>query len=366
MTAYQFTLITSPPSYHRFTKNIALLLSGAAIAVAYAAYRRRRLLRHLQGHPTTPTSTTSSPIKSSLESKAIVDAFLQQHFGKPEEDLRPFLLFPPTQSTGPTDFNNHIKNLAETIGILAERHCSALQDFTGEYEQPMALDVGCGVGAVSFELARSFPLVVGVDTSKPLVHAAMTLKERGWMRFARVDEGEVTSEHAAVVPDDVDRDRIVGFYQVEDVTRLVHASGKVGGGGSGSSGVGSVSLRGPYDTVVLSNTIMDGGVINVLTLLQSLSELVRQGGGIVIIATTYANVIGGGEDKAIQVEGHREGEGDGRARRVVVEALTASKQHGMQGGLFELVTVQKQAVVVREDQRHYRVELADILVFRKK
>ncbi len=46
-----------------------------------------------------------------------------------------------------------------------------------------ALDVGCAVGGASFELARSFDSVVGLDFSHAFIHAAKRLQaraQRGW------------------------------------------------------------------------------------------------------------------------------------------------------------------------------------------
>lgn len=40
--------------------------------------------------------------------------------------------------------------------MLCERWCEALRDFTGEMDPPVALDVGCGIGGVTYELARAF------------------------------------------------------------------------------------------------------------------------------------------------------------------------------------------------------------------
>jgi 2-polyprenyl-3-methyl-5-hydroxy-6-metoxy-1,4-benzoquinol methylase len=63
----------------------------------------------------------------------------------------------------------------ETLGVLAERHCAVLQDFTGEVEEPMALDLGCGAGGVSFELARAFPMVLGIDSSQEMILVAKVI-----------------------------------------------------------------------------------------------------------------------------------------------------------------------------------------------
>ena len=54
-----------------------------------------------------------------------------------------------------------------------------------------ALDAGCAVGRLSFELARHAELVVGIDLSAPLVHAARTLQQDGRLECALVVEGEL-------------------------------------------------------------------------------------------------------------------------------------------------------------------------------
>lgn len=42
----------------------------------------------------------------------------------------------------------------------------------GERGDPLAVDIGCAVGGASFELARSFPHVLGIDYSQHFVNAA--------------------------------------------------------------------------------------------------------------------------------------------------------------------------------------------------
>ena len=61
---------------------------------------------------------------------------------------------------------------AQQIALLAERHCAALRDFTGELGEAVALEVGCGVGGVAFELARVFPNVLALDVSPACINAA--------------------------------------------------------------------------------------------------------------------------------------------------------------------------------------------------
>ena len=56
-----------------------------------------------------------------------------------------------------------------------------------------ALDLGCAVGRSSFELARVFDQVVGLDFSARFINAAVELQQSGIKRYRVQDEGELVS-----------------------------------------------------------------------------------------------------------------------------------------------------------------------------
>ncbi|KAF8821250.1 hypothetical protein IE077_002260 [Cardiosporidium cionae] len=56
-----------------------------------------------------------------------------------------------------------------------------------------ALEIGCGAGRVSFELARHFSCVQGTDTTARLFRLAQNLKDCGRIRYLLPDEGELVS-----------------------------------------------------------------------------------------------------------------------------------------------------------------------------
>ncbi|HBG07976.1 MAG: SAM-dependent methyltransferase [Geobacteraceae bacterium GWC2_58_44] len=58
-----------------------------------------------------------------------------------------------------------------------------------------ALDLGCAVGRASFELARGFEKVTGVDFSTRFFRLAVRMQEEGYLRYALPEEGEVLSYH---------------------------------------------------------------------------------------------------------------------------------------------------------------------------
>ncbi|PRW60369.1 hypothetical protein C2E21_0705 [Chlorella sorokiniana] len=207
------------------TRERALLVAGgAAFAVLLPALWRRLQRRGVgpavgpaaaaaAADPSRSTTSSAGGGVSAYETRRAVDEYLQFHYGKPEEIL-PYEL-------GPKD----ALRFTEEIALLCERHCGALQDFTGEREEATAVDIGCAVGGASFELARAFPHVLGIDFSQHFVNAANTVKERGWMRYTAVEEGDITVERSAVVPEDIDRSRV--RFQQGDACNLPAELGPV-------------------------------------------------------------------------------------------------------------------------------------------
>ncbi len=92
---------------------------------------------------------------------------------------------------------------------------------TSPAQRASALDLGCAVGRATFELAREFQHVTGIDFSARFIRVALQLKEKGPFHYELVEEGEIVSYHQATLDtlgllDVVDR---VEFYQ-GDATNL--------------------------------------------------------------------------------------------------------------------------------------------------
>ena len=58
-----------------------------------------------------------------------------------------------------------------------------------------ALDLGCATGRASFELARAFQRVVGIDYSARFIQVGAKLAETGVLRYTMPDEGELVTYH---------------------------------------------------------------------------------------------------------------------------------------------------------------------------
>ncbi len=64
-----------------------------------------------------------------------------------------------------------------------------------------ALDLGCSVGRATFELAREFDFVNGLDFSARFIRIAYQMQEKGVIRYELPEEGEIVSYHERKLED---------------------------------------------------------------------------------------------------------------------------------------------------------------------
>ncbi|MGZ8546166.1 MAG: putative 4-mercaptohistidine N1-methyltransferase [Sulfuricurvum sp.] len=76
-------------------------------------------------------------------------------------------------------------------------------EYTKSTQQKRALDLGCATGRASFELARSYKHVDGVDYSQAFIDAAVALQRNGRIGYAQNGEGELKS-HKEIRMDNYD------------------------------------------------------------------------------------------------------------------------------------------------------------------
>lgn len=94
--------------------------------------------------------------------------------------------------------------------------CASLAiDAMGDKPKRRALDLGCAIGRSSFELARGFEEVIGIDFSTRFIQNAQKLKDDGTLRYTLPTEGDLQEFHQidlAAYGLDALRDR-VEFWQ---------------------------------------------------------------------------------------------------------------------------------------------------------
>ena len=129
---------------------------------------RRHFFQHA-GFRYIESSTEPRPVSNPYETDALVSQYLEFHYG---------------------DEYFGVPNFAEACA----RHCIEAAKAAGiSSEGSRVLDLGCAVGRSSFELARHFEQVVGLDFSARFIASAVELQETGIKRYVVPDEGELVS-----------------------------------------------------------------------------------------------------------------------------------------------------------------------------
>ena len=123
------------------------------------------------------------------ESSALLEQYLVFHYA-PEE-----LQFPYDLAA------------RDAVGF-PEKCVSVGLDLTKIGDKERALDLGCAVGRSTFELARHFREVIGIDFSQAFVDAANQLKQDGRRQATLREEGERVRSIEVQVDPSIGRDRV--------------------------------------------------------------------------------------------------------------------------------------------------------------
>ena len=156
-----------------------------------------RLVQPL-GHPS-PAVKLDANTNASIgyEATSVLHQYLLLHYGN-EAEVAPKMKVPADTIGFPSRVAQIVSAQARKLNLPLKR----------------ALDIGCAVGASSFELARTFENVTGVDISASFIDAAKHLKTDGSHPYLRSDEADLQTSLVAKIPDDVKRERVV-FRQAD-------------------------------------------------------------------------------------------------------------------------------------------------------
>lgn len=129
-----------------------------------------------------------------------------------------------------------------------------------------ALDLGCACGRSSFELARQFDEVEGVDFSANFIRLGVEMAEQGMVRYALAEEGELVSYHTRTLRELGLEDSVskVSFHQGDACNLKPQLSG--------------------YDLVLAANLI--DRLYRPRRFLDSIHERINDG-GLLVIASPY-------------------------------------------------------------------------------
>jgi 5-histidylcysteine sulfoxide synthase/putative 4-mercaptohistidine N1-methyltranferase len=81
---------------------------------------------------------------------------------------------------------------------FAQKCANLAIEYTKDISQKTALDLGCAAGRASFELAKAFDKVIGVDFSARFIQLGVAMQENGKIKYQRTEEGSLVSiqEHS--------------------------------------------------------------------------------------------------------------------------------------------------------------------------
>ncbi|MEA3212493.1 MAG: hypothetical protein QOE70_5550 [Chthoniobacter sp.] len=195
-----------------------------------------------------------------------------------------------------------------------------------------ALDLGCGVGRATFELARFCESALGIDSSQRFVDAAETIRQEGQLSYARLDEGALTTRLIARAPEEVDRRRVA--FERGDAMNLR-------------------SDLGTFDIVLMANLL--DRLHEPRRCLQRLAALVKRGGQL-IITSPYTWL-----DEFTPRE-HWLGGFERFGRRVT----TFDGLNGALGADFDLIDRKELPFLLREHARKYQLSVAEATMWRRK
>lgn len=149
---------------HNLIKGGSWISAGneALLAARYAF--RRHFFQHA-GFRTVVSAAPAAAPGSRYETDRLLSEYLEFHYGG--------------EYFGVPNFPTAMARLA--IAALGPRPAAK------------ALDLGCATGRASFELARHFDRVTGIDFSARFIGVGVELAERGSLRYTVVDEGELVS-----------------------------------------------------------------------------------------------------------------------------------------------------------------------------
>lgn len=198
-----------------------------------------------------------------------------------------------------------------------------------------ALDLGCATGRASFELARHFTKVTGIDFSARFINVGVQLAAQGRLRYTLADEGELVSYHERRLADlglEAVRDK-VDFFQGDACNLKAHFSG--------------------YDLILAANLI--DRLYSPRQLLEHIHERINPGGLLVITSpytwleehTPRSEWIGG-----FKLDGENRSTFDG------LQAIL--------GRQFQLIGAPRSVpFVIRETKRKFQHTLSEVTIWER-
>ncbi|EKX51807.1 hypothetical protein GUITHDRAFT_65798 [Guillardia theta CCMP2712] len=267
---------------------------------------------------TNGASVSSSSLTAEIEKQ--VNEHMLFHYGA-KQDVLPWEQGPSSALSFPLRIARLVQDWAAKLSVANKR----------------VLDLGCSVGGASFELAKKFSDVVGVDVEH-FVQAAEEMKRDGQRKFSRKEEGKLATELIASTDSFVDRTRVT--FRTADLENLCSAD----------LGRFNVVLlehileRVSSPSACLSNMVGDEGLV--------------ERGGLLVVATSSD----WSEDVALPQE-WLGGTVDAEGNEI---SLTTALEACFKQGEMELQHREDMPMLIRESARSYKWRVINVSVWRRK
>jgi len=199
-----------------------------------------------------------------------------------------------------------------------------------------ALDLGCATGRATFELAKHFDFVEGIDFSARFVQVGAKLKNEGYIAFSTKEEGDIARKKRVSVEElgyESEREN-VSFWQGDACNLKPNFSG--------------------YDFIMATNLI--DRLYEPKLFLESVHERLSDGG--VLMLTSPYTWQESSTKKELWLGGYVDENGK--------EVETIESLKSILGLHFELVHLQDLEFVIKETRRKYQHTIAQVSIWKKK
>ena len=220
-----------------------------------------------------------------------------------------------------------VKNFALECAKIASSFCE---------HKTKALDLGCATGRASFELAKYFDAVEGVDFSARFISVATRLKESGYIAYHSKEEGELSSLKKVTIES-------LGYQNLTCKTNFWQ----------GDACNLKSSLQG-YDLIMATNLI--DRLYNPLLFLQDIHTRLNDKG--ILVLTSPYTWQESSTKKELWLGGYKDEDGN--------EVKTIERLKEILGSKFELLQLLDIPFVIKESARKYQHTISQMSVWKKR
>ncbi len=232
----------------------------------------------------------------------------------------------------------HFQYGEEHFGVenFAKKCAEFALEYGQETEMRHALDLGCATGRASFELAKGFDKVTGIDFSARFVQVGLDFQSQGKINFQRVVEGEIVAQESVTL-EELGFDEIaknVDFWQGDACNMKGHFKG--------------------YDLIMATNLI--DRLYEPLLFLEGIEERIIEGG--YLILTSPYTWLEEYTKKEFWLGGYTDADGN-----------AVSTLEGLKNVLdpkFELVATHDVPFVIPETARKFQHTISQMSVWKKR